>query len=146
MTGKPERNREPKNDLGDLRSRVAKMPPLIECPQPKRKMDHGRYVERVVDERKSPPSDMVFQPCLHGIVRNVAKRMIEKMRKDVGEHDEAGGDADLTHADAAQPSRKPGMRPCADVTDSGGLYRHAEPLLNDKQIDQWARRQIRPPG
>src|SRR4030095_9911956 len=104
------------------------MPPLIECPQAKRKMDNGRYVERVVDERKSPPRDMVFQPRFHRVVGNIAERMIEKMRENVGEHDEASGDAHLAHADAAQPCRHTGARPCADVADPGGLYRHAEPI------------------
>ena len=90
-------------------------------------MDNGRQVKRVVDEWKSPPRNVVFQPRLHRVVGNIAERMIEKMREDVRKHDQASGDPHLAHANPAQPCCKPGVRACADVTDPGGLYRHAEP-------------------
>jgi hypothetical protein len=53
--------------------------------------------------------------------------MIEKMRKDVAEHDQSGGQPDLPDADAAQPRGKRGLHGRSDVTDSGGLCRHVEP-------------------
>jgi hypothetical protein len=79
------------------------MPALIERPQTEREMNDGSRVERAVDERNAPPPDVIPQPRFHHVVGNIAEGMIEEMRKDVGKHDEAGGEPYLPHADAAQP-------------------------------------------
>jgi hypothetical protein len=51
---------------------------------------------------------METKPGFHGVIGNTAERMIEEMRKDVGEHHEAAGEPDLPNADAAQPCRDAG--------------------------------------
>jgi hypothetical protein len=42
---------------------------------------------------------METKPRLHGVVREIAERMIEEMRKYVGEHDEAASEPHLANAD-----------------------------------------------
>src|SRR5215813_13466235 len=113
------------------------MPTLIERPQTEREMHNGRKIKRVVHDRNSPPPDMIFQPGLHQVVGNIAKGVIEEMRKNVGEHYQAGDEADLTHANAMHPRRKRGVHAGADVTDSGGLGSHAEPSF-EKWLDRLA--------
>ena len=110
MAGKPERNTQAQNELRDFHERVAKMAALIERPQPERKVDGGRKVERVVDGRNSPPPEMPLQPRFHRGERNIAERVVEKMRKYIREHDEAAGKPHLPHTDAAQPHRQSGRR------------------------------------
>jgi hypothetical protein len=43
---------------------------------------------------------VIFQPGLHQVVGNIAKGVIEEMRKNVSEHYQATDEADLTHANA----------------------------------------------
>ena len=123
MTGEQQRNAQAQHELRDLGGRVAKMPPLVERPQAERQMRRSRGVEREIDDRNSPPPDVEPQPCFHGRVGDVAERMIEEMRKDVREHDEAAGDADLPHANAAQPCHHFGGAESsrAHVNDRRGL-------------------------
>ena len=71
-------------------------------------MRRGRGVERRIDDRNSPPPDVPGQPGIHGGVGDVAERMIEEMRKNVREHDEAASKAHLAHANAPQPRRNMG--------------------------------------
>ena len=82
-------------------------------------------IERVIDDRNSPPPDVEAQPRLHRFVGNVAECVIEEMRKDVGEHDKAGSKPDLPHANAAQQYRKRGISihaRRADVNERGCLW------------------------
>ena len=122
VTGEQERNAQAQQQLGDFGGRVAKMPALIERPQAEREMCRSRGVERDIDDRNSPPPDVEPQPRFHGRVGDVAERMIEEMREDVGEHDEAAGDAHLPHADAAQPRHARGAesKPLARTSTMAG--------------------------
>jgi hypothetical protein len=56
---------------------------------------------------------MRHQPGFHDRIGNIAKRVIEEMRKDVREHHKTAGDAHLAHADAAQPRPSAGEGPRA---------------------------------
>ena len=137
MTGEPERNAQAEHELRDLNCRVAKMAPLIERPQAEREMHDGGSVERVIDDRNSPPPDVEPQPRFHRLVGNVAERVIEEMRKDVGEHDEAGSKPHLPHANAAQQYRGLGSRSTRGARTStirGSLCRHGEPSFEWRQI------------
>jgi hypothetical protein len=66
-------------------------------------MDCGSGVECDVDDRNSPPPNVKREPLFHQRIGNIAERMIEKMREDVGEHHQPAGEPDLPNADAAQP-------------------------------------------
>src|ERR1700730_18180573 len=101
MTGEPERNAQTQQQLGNFCDRVAKMPSLIERPQAEREMRRSRGVERGIDDRNSPPPDVEPQPCFHRRVGDVAERVIEEVREDEREQDEAASDAYLPHANAA---------------------------------------------
>src|SRR5215471_18747928 len=107
------------------------MPPLIERPQAEREVDDGSKVKRVVDDWNPPPPNMISQPGLHQVVGNVAKGVIEEMRKNVSEHNQASDEANLAHANAVQPRRKGRMHAGADVTDSGGLSSHTGPSFEN---------------
>src|SRR6202008_2364714 len=84
-----QRDTQPEHQLGDLDRGVAKMPALVERPEPEQKMDRGGGVKRKIDDRSSPPPDMEAQPGFHGVVGDIAERMVEEMREDVGEHHQA---------------------------------------------------------
>ena len=130
MTREPERNAQPEQQLRDLCSRVAEMPALIERPEAEREMNHGGGIERDVDDRNPPPPDVIPEPLLHQWVGDVAERVIEEVREDVGEHDQPAGKPHLSHADAAQPRQclRFGIKACRlHVTQSGCLDRH-EPM------------------
>ena len=103
MTCQPERDAQAQKQLRDFGDGVAKMAALIERPQAERKMDCGRGVECDVDDRNSPPPDVKREPLFHQRIGNIAERMIEKMRENVGEHHQPAGEPDLPNADAAQP-------------------------------------------
>src|SRR5208283_2359475 len=103
MIGDQKWNAEPQCELGDFCYRVAKMPTLIERRQTEPSMCRRGSIEHEIDDRNSPPPDVVREPRFHSGVRDVAERVIEEMREDVGEHDKAACEAYLPHADAAQP-------------------------------------------
>ena len=98
MTGDQQRNAQAKYQLGNFDCRVAKMPALIERPKPQGKMGGCDRVKRKIDDRNSPPPDVETEPRFHGVVREIAQRMIEEMRKNVGEHHEAAGKPHLANA------------------------------------------------
>jgi hypothetical protein len=66
-------------------------------------MCRGCGVEREVDDRDPPPPDVIGEPGFHRIVGEIAKRVIEEVGKDVGEHDEAAEQPHLSNAYPAQP-------------------------------------------
>ncbi len=104
------------------------MPPLVERPQAKREMDHRRGVEHGVDRQAAPEPGVPGHERLHRRVGNIAERVIEIMREDVGEQDEAGRQTHLPHADAAQPrhgARFAVALARTQVSDGCGLDRHA---------------------
>src|SRR5689334_7719690 len=49
---------------------------------------------------------MESEPGFHGCVGVVAERVIEEMREDVGEHDEAADQPHLPDTDPAQPTHQ----------------------------------------
>ena len=127
MTGEPERYAQAQQKLGEFRDRVTKMPALIERPQPKREMYRGGGIERRIDDRNAPPLDVKRQPGFHQRVGNIAEGVIEEMRENVGEHDEAASEAHLPNPDAAQPignSRRPVRCGRAHVDNCWCQYRH----------------------
>jgi hypothetical protein len=65
-------------------------------------------------------------------VREIAERMIEEMRENVGKHDEATREPHLADADPAQPPRnaRRSVRR-ADIDDCGCQYSHVEFVLPD---------------
>jgi hypothetical protein len=92
----------------------------------------GRYsgIKGEIDDRNSPPPDVETKPRFHRVIGNVAKRVIEEMRKDVGKHHEAAREPHLAHAYPAQPSLKARYLTCgAYIDDCGGLQSHIEFLL-----------------
>ncbi len=132
MTGEQKRNAQAQDELGDFGRGVAEMPALIERPQAERHMRDRRGIERGVDDRDAPPPDVEVPPPIHGREGNIAERVIEEMREDVGEHHQAAGDAHLPHADAAQPRRYLRRGFCAGrahINDRRCLQRHASPTL-----------------
>ena len=112
-----KRNAKPQCELRDLGEGVAKMPALIERPQAEAGVRNCGRIEHEIDNRNSPKPDVVLKPRLHRGVGDVSKRVIEEVREDVGEHDEAGGKAYLSDADAAQPSGNAGRRAGANWTN-----------------------------
>lgn len=65
-------------------------------------VDDRGGIKRAIDQRNAPPPDVPMQPRFHDGIGDVAKRVIEEMRKDVGEHHQAAGEANLTYANATQ--------------------------------------------
>ena len=66
---------------------------------------------------------------LHRVVGNVAERVIEEVREDVGEHHQAADEPHLAHADAAQPCPDAGAVRCAcrgKINVRRDLCRHDE--------------------
>jgi hypothetical protein len=131
MARQPERYAQTQEQLSDFGDSVAKMAALIERPQAERKMDRSCAVERGVDDRNPPPPNVKREPLFHQRVGNIAKRMIEKMREDVGEHHQPTGEPDLPNADAAQPIGNAGGHADpgrAHASDCWCLHRNAETL------------------
>jgi hypothetical protein len=127
VRSKPERNAQTEYELNDFCCGVTKVAPLVERPQSEGEMNYCRGIERAVDERNAPPPNVPAEPRFHYWVGNVAKRVIEEMRKDVREHHKAAGKTNLAHGDAAQPRCDP--RPGAETTgahikNGRCLYRH----------------------
>ena len=96
------RNAEPEDELNDLRRFPAKVPPLIERPQPKRRVNAERRIEQQGPDRAKPERHVQVEAILHGIERDIAQRMIEVVRQQIREKNDAAGQPHLTHADAAQ--------------------------------------------
>src|SRR5262249_17035115 len=129
---KPEWNAQAEHELGDFHGGVAKMPALIERPQAEREVYRSCGVKRGIDDWNSPPPDVPGQPPIHYGIGNITKRVIEEMRKDVGEHHQAAGKANLTYASAAQ--QRDNARPrvkgaCAYVKNGRCFYRHDQASL-----------------
>ena len=59
---------KPKDELGDLDDGVAKMPALIERPEPQHEMRRRGGIKREIDDRNSPPPDVKTKPSFHGVV------------------------------------------------------------------------------
>jgi hypothetical protein len=93
-----QRNTQPEYQLGDLDDRVAKMPTLIERPEPQQKMGCCSGIKCKIDDGNSPPPDVETKPRFHGVIREIAERMIEKMRKYVRKHHEAATKPHLANA------------------------------------------------
>src|SRR5262249_38249787 len=102
-------NAQAKRQLRDLDGSIAKMPTLIEGPKAQCKMRHGSGVKRNVDNRDSPPPDVISQPPFHRRVGNIAKCMVEEMRENIREHHEAACDAHLPDGNASQPGSRIGV-------------------------------------
>ena len=137
MVGEPERNAQAEQKLGKLGAGIAKMPPLIERPQSEREMDDGRNIERIVDHRQPPEGNVVRQPRFHCVVGNDAERVVEEVRKDVGEHHQAGDETHLAHADPAQPCPDAGAVRCAcrgKINVRRDLCRHDESPSNGRSV------------
>jgi hypothetical protein len=72
---------------------------------------------------------MKAEPGLHGVIGNTAKRVIEEMGKNVGKHDEAAGEPDLSNSDPAQPASDGRRFVCAStahINDCWCLQGHAD--------------------
>jgi hypothetical protein len=88
----------PEYQLGDFDDRVAKMPALIERPQPQQEVRRCSGIKCKIDDRNSPPPDVEMKPRFHGVIGEIAERMIEEMRKDVGKHHQAANEPNLANA------------------------------------------------
>jgi hypothetical protein len=94
-------------------------------------MYRRRSIERGVNDRNSPPPNVVSEPGFHQRIRKVAERVIKEMREDVREHYQSTGEAYLPHPDAAQPTRyrrHVSDIGFADINDWQCLDRHAKSL------------------
>src|SRR5215468_9937203 len=78
-------------------------------------MHDGRGVKHRRDERIAPELHVIFEPLLHGGVRNVAERVIGEMRQQIGEQDQAAREPQLPDADAGEdggPRADSGLTHC----------------------------------
>src|SRR5436309_12186892 len=85
----------------------AKLPPVIECPYPKTGVDQRRSVKRDCDREKLPEHNVVLEAASQRIDRDVAKRVVEKMAKQIGEQHDAARQPYLPHTDPTDQLRDP---------------------------------------
>src|SRR5437763_16948958 len=67
----------------------AKLPPLIERPYPQTGVDQRCGVKRDCYREKLPEHNVIVEAASQRIDRDVAKRVVEKMAKQVGEQHDA---------------------------------------------------------
>jgi hypothetical protein len=58
-------------------------------------------IKRKIDDRNSPSPDVETKPRFHGVIGEIAERVIEEMLEYVGKHHEAANQPNLEHADPA---------------------------------------------
>jgi glycerol-3-phosphate dehydrogenase len=95
------RDAQAEHELQRLDRLPAKLPALIKRPDPETGVDQRRGVKRDRDREKSPERGVVIDAGGKRIHRDVAERMVEEMADQIGEHNQAAGEADLPDADAA---------------------------------------------
>jgi len=127
MTGDQQRDAQPEYKLGDFDGGVAKMAALVERPEPEQEMNGDGGVEREIDDRNSPPPDMKAESGLHRGVGEIAERVIEEVRENVGKHDEAAEEPHLPNSDSLQPPHDGrGLECGARIHDYRGVQGHVE--------------------
>src|ERR1700680_818888 len=91
-----------KHELQRLDRFPAKLPALVERPDPEAGVSQRRAVEHDRHRRKSPEQDVVINPSGERFHRDIAERMVEEMADQIGKQYEAAAEAAPPDADATE--------------------------------------------
>ena len=94
-----QRNAQAKQELQRLGDLPAEFAAQINRPEAERHVREHRAVKNDRHRPAAPEHDLVVQEVVHRRDGDVAQRMIEQMRDDVGEEDQARAELHLAHAD-----------------------------------------------
>src|SRR3954451_20725428 len=94
-------NRETQYELRELHRLPAELAALVERVDAEPGVDDARAVEQPGNRRELPELHVPVDAGRQRFHRNVAERVIEEMADQVGEQDDAAGEANLPRADAA---------------------------------------------
>src|SRR3981189_571115 len=90
-------------------------------------MDRDGGIEGEIDDRNAPATHWKEEPGLHRGVGEIAERMIEEVRENVGKHDEAANQPHLPDSDSLQPPHDARRPVCgARINDYRCVQGHAE--------------------
>ena len=91
MVGEQERDDETERKLRRLEPRPAELPPLVERVEAEPHVGQERGVEQERAGKRLPDELLESEPALHRRDRDVAKRVVEEVKRHIGEEDEARG-------------------------------------------------------
>ena len=89
------------HELERLDRLPAKLPALIQRPDAERGMSNAAGIEHDPDRRELPEPDVPIDAGGERLHRDVAECMVDEMTDQISEQHNAGDQADLPHADAA---------------------------------------------
>ncbi len=95
------RDAQAEHELQRLDRFPAKLPALVERPDPESGVDQCRGIKCDRDREKLPEHDVVIEAGGKRIHRDVAERVVEEMADQIGKQHQAAGETHLPDADAA---------------------------------------------
>src|SRR3984893_13267448 len=95
------RNAQAEHELERLDGLPAKVPALVERPDPETGMDQRCAIKHDPDRGELPEHDVVVDSGGKGLHRDIAERVVEKMADQIGKQHQPAAETDLPDADAA---------------------------------------------
>src|ERR1700722_1680844 len=119
MDDEERRNAQAEHELQRLHRFPAKLPALVERPDPQTGVHQRRSIKHDCDRGKLPERDVIVDTSGKGPHRNIAERMVEEMAYQISKQHQAAGKPDLPDTDAAQEFVKPCASGLGDRHRSG---------------------------